>query len=49
MINKQSMNESRNAHAITICKGNVFVIGGFSGKQRLSSVEKYLVKDDKWV
>ena len=43
------MNESRNAHAITMCKGNVFVLGGFSGKQRLNSVEKYLVKEDKWV
>lgn len=32
MINKQPMNESRNAHAITLCKGNVFVLGGFSGK-----------------
>ena len=42
------MNESRNAHAITMCKGNVFVLGGFSGKQRLSSVEKYVVKEDKW-
>jgi len=26
------MTESRNAHAITICKGAVFVLGGFSGK-----------------
>lgn len=42
------MNESRNAHAITICKGNVFVLGGFSGKQRLCSVEKYIVREDKW-
>ena len=42
------MNESRNAHAITMCKGNVFVLGGFSGKQRLNSVEKYTVKEDKW-
>lgn len=49
MMNKQPMNESRNAHAITMCKGNVFVLGGFSGKQRLNSVEKYLVKEDKWV
>jgi len=49
MINKQPMNESRNAHAITMCKGNVFVLGGFSGKQRLNSVEKYIVKEDKWV
>ena len=42
------MNESRNAHAITICKGNVYVLGGFSGKQRLCSVEKYQVREDKW-
>ena len=42
------MNESRNAHAITLCKGQVFVLGGFSGKQRLNSVEKYSIKDDKW-
>ena len=49
MISKQPMNESRNAHAITLCKGNVFVLGGFSGKQRLNSVEKYVVKEDKWV
>lgn len=43
------MNESRNAHAITLCKGAVYVLGGFSGKQRLNSVEKYLIKEDKWV
>jgi len=44
ITNKQAMNESRNAHAITMCRGNVFVLGGFSGKQRLNSVEKYEVK-----
>ena len=43
------MNESRNAHAITLARGNVFVLGGFSGKQRLNSVEKYVVKEDKWL
>ena len=48
IINKCGMNESRNAHAITMCKGNIFVLGGFSGKQRLNSVEKYTVKEDKW-
>ena len=48
ITNKCPMFESRNAHAITMCKGNVFVLGGFSGKQRLSSVEKYVVKEDKW-
>jgi hypothetical protein len=32
ILNKAQMNESRNAHAITICKGSVFVLGGFSGK-----------------
>ena len=48
IINKAPMNESRNAHAITICKGNVYVLGGFSGKQRLCSVEKYNVREDKW-
>jgi hypothetical protein len=32
IINKAQMTESRNAHAITICKGAVFVLGGFSGK-----------------
>lgn len=32
ILNKSAMNESRNAHAITICKGSVFVLGGFSGK-----------------
>lgn len=42
------MTESRNAHAITICKGSVFVLGGFSGKQRLCSVEKYNIREDKW-
>lgn len=42
------MSESRNAHAITICKGHVYVLGGFSGKQRLSSVEKYNIREDKW-
>ena len=48
ITNKSPMTESRNAHAITMCKGNVFVLGGFSGKQRLNSVEKYVVKEDKW-
>ena len=42
------MNESRNAHAITICKSHVYVLGGFSGKQRLCQVEKYNVREDKW-
>jgi len=42
------MIESRNAHAITYCKGAVFVLGGFSGKQRLCSVEKYNTREDKW-
>jgi len=32
ILNKAQMSESRNAHAITICKGNIFVLGGFSGK-----------------
>jgi len=49
IVTKQSMSESRNAHAITLCKGNVFVLGGFSGKSRLNSVEKYIVAEDKWV
>lgn len=48
IILKSPMNESRNAHAITMAKGNIFVLGGFSGKQRLNSVEKYCVKEDKW-
>ena len=43
------MNESRNAHAITMCRGHVYVLGGFSGKQRLNSVEKYSIREDKWV
>lgn len=42
------MNECRNAHAIALCKGNAYVLGGFSGKQRLNTVEKYNVKEDKW-
>ena len=48
ILNKAQMTESRNAHAITICKGAVFVLGGFSGKQRLCSVEKYNIREDKW-
>ena len=48
ITSKSSMNESRNAHAITMCRGNVYVLGGFSGKQRLNSVEKYEVSTDKW-
>ena len=39
MVNKQPMNKSRNAHAITLFKGNVFVLGGFSCKHRLNSVK----------
>lgn len=49
LVAKAAMNESRNAHAIAMCKGAVYVMGGFSGKQRLNSVEKYLIKEDKWV
>jgi hypothetical protein len=49
IITKQPMSESRNAHAITLCKGNEFVLGRFSGKERLNSVEKYIVAEDKWV
>ena len=32
LITRASMNESRNAHAITMCRSHVFVLGGFSGK-----------------
>jgi hypothetical protein len=32
IVAKAYMNESRNAHAITMCRGSVFVLGGFSGK-----------------
>ncbi len=32
LVVRSSMNDSRNAHAITICKGQVYVLGGFSGK-----------------
>src|SRR4051812_30489563 len=49
MINKAPLIENRNAHSITICKGNPYVLGGFSGKTRLNSVEKYLVQEDRWV
>jgi len=42
------MNECRNAHAITLSKGCAFVIGGFSGKVRLNSVERYTIKEDQW-
>lgn len=48
LSNKATMNESRNAHAITMCKGNVYVLGGFSGKQRLCTVERYSLAEDKW-
>jgi len=48
ILNKSQMIESRNAHAIAICRGSVFVLGGFSGKQRLCSVEKYNIREDKW-
>jgi len=48
LTNRAPMNESRNAHAITICKGSVYVLGGFSGKQRLCTVEKYSLQEDKW-
>ncbi len=45
---RSPMIEPRNAHAITACKDHIFVLGGFSGKQRLNSVEKYSVSDNKW-
>ena len=28
--------------------GNVYVLGGFSGKQRLNTVERYNIKEDRW-
>jgi hypothetical protein len=49
LLTRAAMNESRNAHSITLCKGSVYVLGGFSGKQRLNSVEKYNIAEDKWV
>ena len=42
------MNEKRNAHAITMCRGKVYVLGGFCGKSRLNTVESYVPKDDSW-
>jgi N-acetylneuraminic acid mutarotase len=32
LVNKATMIERRNAHAITMCKGIVYVLGGFCGK-----------------
>ena len=45
----------RNAHAITKCEGNIYVLGGFSGKERLNTVEMYVQADQdssreaKWI
>ena len=30
-----------NAHSVVQCEGSIYVIGGFSGKERLNSVERY--------
>ena len=41
------MIEGRNGHANTICKGTVFVLSDFYGKQRLNSVKNYNIREDK--
>ena len=38
----------RNAHAIAKCQGTIYVMGGFSGKERLNTVEKYNLVDKTW-
>ncbi len=38
----------RNAHAIAKCQGRVYVLGGFSGKERLKSVERYSEITNTW-
>lgn len=44
-----SMLEPRNAHAITRCDGVIYVLGGFSGKERLNSVECFVQAETKWI
>lgn len=39
---------ARNAHAVVNCGGNIYVIGGFSGKERLNTVEKYNEDQKTW-
>lgn len=38
----------RNAHAITKCQGRIYVLGGFSGKERLNTVERYNEATSQW-
>lgn len=43
------MIEARNAHAITKCDELIMVLGGFSGRERLNTVECYVVEEKKWI
>ena len=39
---------ARNAHAVVNCGGTIYVIGGFSGKEWLNTVEKYNDEQKTW-
>lgn len=34
--------------ATTVSNQFIYIFGGFDGKERLNSIEKYSVKDNKW-
>ncbi len=46
LVRDSKMLSPRNAHAITRCASRVYVLGGFSGKERLNTVEMYVQADE---
>ena len=42
------LGQARALHAMAVLGGQVYVLGGDIGKNRLSSVERYDVKEDRW-
>jgi hypothetical protein len=39
---------ARNAHAIVKCEESFYVLGGYSGKDRLNTVERYYEDQKQW-
>jgi len=39
---------ARNAHSVVLCADQIYVIGGFSGKEWLNTVEKYNEENKTW-
>ena len=44
----KGLNTPRCAFAAIVCKGKIYVFGGYDGKDRLSSIEVYSPEVNKW-